>query len=39
VAAPLLVRWIFHLRETPEAPVQLTEAGGLGGGSAKESAL
>jgi general nucleoside transport system permease protein len=39
VAAPLLVRWIFHLRETPAAPVQLTDAGGLGGGSAKEGAL
>jgi simple sugar transport system permease protein len=39
VAAPLLVRWIFHLRETPAAPIQVTEAGGLGGGSAKETAL
>jgi simple sugar transport system permease protein len=31
VAAPLLVRWIFRLRDVPEAPVQVTEAGGLGG--------
>jgi ABC-type uncharacterized transport system permease subunit len=30
VAAPLLVRWIFRLREVPAAPVQVTEAGGLG---------
>jgi simple sugar transport system permease protein len=30
VAAPLLVRWIFRLRETPAAPVQIAEAGGLG---------
>jgi simple sugar transport system permease protein len=29
VAAPLLVRWIFRLRETPAAPVQIAEAGGL----------
>jgi general nucleoside transport system permease protein len=25
VAAPLLVRWIFRLREAPEAPVQLSQ--------------
>jgi ABC-type uncharacterized transport system permease subunit len=30
VAAPLLVRWIFRLRETPAAPVNIAEAGGLG---------
>jgi simple sugar transport system permease protein len=30
VAAPLLVRWIFRLRETPPAPVHIAEAGGLG---------
>ncbi len=31
VAAPLLVRWIFRLRETPAAPVSIAEAGGLAG--------
>jgi len=31
VAAPLLVRWLFRLRDVPAAPVQVTEAGGLGG--------
>jgi len=31
VAAPLLVRWIFRLREVPAAPVQIAEAGGLAG--------
>jgi len=30
VAAPLLVRWIFRLREVPEAPVHIAEVGGLG---------
>jgi simple sugar transport system permease protein len=29
VAAPLLVRWLFRLREAPAAPVSITE-GGLG---------
>ncbi len=32
IAAPLLVRWIFRLRETPAAPVHIAEAGGLAGG-------
>lgn len=31
VAAPLLVRWLFRLRETPAAPVSIAEAGGLAG--------
>ena len=40
VAAPLLIRWLFRLRETPRAPVQVTEAGGLGGAAPPtESAL
>ena len=30
VAAPMLVRWIFRLREVPAAPVHIAEAGGLG---------
>ena len=30
VAAPLLVRWIFRLREVPAAPVHIAEVGGLG---------
>jgi general nucleoside transport system permease protein len=34
VAAPLLVRWIFHLREVPAAPVHIAEAGGLAGAAA-----
>jgi len=29
VAAPLLVRWIFRLRDVPDAPVHIAEAGGL----------
>jgi simple sugar transport system permease protein len=39
VAAPLLVRRIFRLREAPEAPVHLTEAGLGSSASARESAL
>ena len=38
VAAPLLVRWIFRLRETPAAPVHIAEAGGLAGAGASAPA-
>jgi general nucleoside transport system permease protein len=38
VAAPLLVRWIFRLRETPAAPVNIAEAGGLAGAAPASAA-
>jgi simple sugar transport system permease protein len=37
VAAPLLVRWLFRLREVPAAPVSIAQ-GGLGSSPTKEGA-
>ncbi len=34
IAAPLLVRWMFRLRQTPPAPVHIAEAGGLAAATA-----